>query len=413
MRRNTVRCLVIGGLLAVLSVALVGAIPHLYVDPDWRPRWMIDFSVYLAGGEAVRHGISLYAVTVVSPVFGPLVYTYPPFDAAVIFAPLSWLPLRTAYELWNVLAMIALAGVVWLTLGVVGLRRPWPRAGLTALCLALSVALVPVGYNFVVGQINTVIVLLVLLDFRRPAGGRWQGVGVGLAAAIKITPLIFIGYFLLTRRWRAALTSGVSFLVTVAIGFAVRPADSLRYWGGLLFDPTRVGGSQITCNQSISGLFARLFHSTHTQLWWLPVLLVVAAYGLAVATMAHRSGDDFFGMLLTAVTGLLVTPISWEHHWMYVVPLLIWLGARAYQRRSVVVGAAAAALAFVCLRRWYMTFGVPPNPPVPLALDSWQQLTASGIAICGLVLLAVTPVWLRHAEFRAPSVIREPVPSAA
>ena len=400
MRQGTVQRVVIVGMVVALAVALVMVIPHLYTDPDWRGRWMIDFSVYLAGGDAIRHGVSLYAITVVSPRFGPLDYTYPPFDAAVIFAPVSLLPLRLAYELWNVVAMVALGAVIWITLGVVGVRARWVRAGLTALCMVLSVALVPVGYNFVVGQINTIITLLVLLDFRRPQGNRWQGVGIGLAAAIKVTPLIFIVYLLLTRRFRAARTAALTFLATVAIGFAVRWSDSLHYWGGLLFDPTRVGGSQITCNQSVSGLFARLFHSTHTQLWWVPVLLVVACYGLAVATRAHRAGEDFLGMLLTAVTGLLVSPISWEHHWMYVVPLLIWLAAWAHRRRSVVVGVGAAVLAFVCLRRWYMNFGVPPNPPVPLPLDAWQEITASGIAICGMVLLLIAPLWLRSPEFR-------------
>jgi alpha-1,2-mannosyltransferase len=380
--------------VVTLSTVLAASVRLLYRDPDWAPRWMIDFSVYLAGGDAVLSGQSLYDVTVVSPVFGPLLYTYPPFDAAVVFAPLALLPTEVAYLLWNIVTLVVLGAAIWLTLGVVGVRRDTPRLVLTGAILVGSVGLLPVTYNLVVGQINPIILLLVLLDFRRP-NPRWQGVGVGVAAGLKVTSLIFVAYFVLTRRWTAARNAVLSFLGMVAVGFVARWSDSASYWTGLLFDPSRVGGSQITANQSLSGLLARLVHSTTTQGWWLPILVAVAGFGLAMGVLAHRRGADFLGMLLVAVTMLLVSPISWEHHWMFVIPLLIWLVSWSWHSRRVLPLAAAAVLALVFASRWYMRFGVLPNPAVPMDLNAWQQITASGITIAGLLVLLSFPLWWR------------------
>lgn len=382
-------------LVVTLATVLAASVRLLYQDPDWAPRWMIDFSVYLTAGHAFVTGQSLYGFTVVSPTFGACCpYVYPPFNAIVLFAPLSALSLGTAYLVWNILMLVVVGAAIWLTLGAVGVHRDWRRLALTGAGMVVSMGLLPLTYNLVVGQINPLIMLLVLVDFRRP-NARFQGLGAGVAAGLKVTSLIFVAYYVLTRRWAAARNAMLAFLAMMAAGFAVRGSDSLKYWTDLLLDPSRVGGEQITANQSISGLLARLTHHTTTQGWWLPVLVAVAAFGLAMGVLAYRRGADFLGMLLVAVTMLLVSPISWEHHWMFVIPLLLWLVAWGWHSRRVLPVAAAAVLALVFASRWYMRFGVLPNPPVPMDLNAWQQVTASGITIAGLLVVLSFPLWWR------------------
>jgi alpha-1,2-mannosyltransferase len=382
-------------MVVALSIALAASVRLLYQDPDWTPRWMIDFSVYLTAGHTILSGQSLYGFTVVSPVFGACCpYVYPPFNAIVLFAPLATLSLGTAYMVWNILMLIVVGGAIWLTLGAVGVHRDGLRLLLTGVAMVLAMGLVPLTYNLVVGQINPLIMLLVLLDFRRP-NTRFKGVGAGAAAGLKVTALMFVAYFLLTKRWAEARNAVLTFVAMVAIGFAVRWSDSTSYWTDLLLDPSRVGGEQITANQSISGLLARLTRHAAFQGWWLLILVAVAAFGLAMGVLAYRRGADFLGMLLVAVTMLLVSPISWEHHWMFVIPLLLWLLAWSWHSRKALPLIAAAALTLVYASRWYMDFGVLPNPPVPMDLNAWQQVTASGITIAGLLLLLSFPLWRR------------------
>ena len=382
-------------MIVTLSAALAASVRLLFQNPDWTPRWMIDFSVYWTAGHAFVTGQSLYGFTIVSPVFGACCpYVYPPFNAIVLFAPLSPLSLPTAYLVWNILTLIVVGAAIWLILGTVGVHRDWLRVVLTGVAMVASIGLLPLTYNLVVGQINPLIMLLVVLDFRKP-NARWKGVGAGVAAGLKVTSLMFIAYYLLTKRWAAARNATLTFLAMVAIGFVARGSDSAKFWTGLLFNPARVGGEQITANQSLSGLLARLTHHTTVQGWWLPVLAVVAVFGLAMGVLAYRRGADFLGMLLVAVTMLLVSPISWEHHWMFIVPLLLWLLAWSWHSRAVLPLAGAAALALVFATRWYMDFGVLPNPVAPMDLNAWQQLTASGMTIAGLLFLLSFPLWRR------------------
>src|SRR5439155_13505639 len=119
---------------------------------------------------------------------------------------------------------------------------------------AVAMWLEPVDMTLHFGQINLLLLALVLADLALPR--RWQGIGVGLAAAIKLTPLIFIGYLLLTRRLRAALVATGTFAATVALGFALLPGGSVAFWGGRFAQPG--DGPERLVNQSLNGLILRL-----------------------------------------------------------------------------------------------------------------------------------------------------------
>jgi alpha-1,2-mannosyltransferase len=213
---------------------------------------------------------------------------------------------------------------------------------------------------------------------------------------VTVTPLIFIGYLLVTRQWRAAATALATFLGTVLAGFVLMPADAARYWGGLVLHSSRAGGVWDTPNQSVAGALSRGVSGTQFAHWWLVVLAVLAVLGLAVAHHVHRHGSDFLGFSAAAITGLLVSPVSWEHHWVYVIPLLVFLAVRAYRTRSAGLAAATAALVTVFSVRVFSLLGIEESPPAPMALAGWEQVIAALFPLTGLLLLLAAPLWIRR-----------------
>ncbi|WP_157528085.1 glycosyltransferase 87 family protein [Nocardia sp. NRRL S-836] len=370
-------------------------------DAHWGVRYMADLWVYVASGQAVRDGQSLYDVVIMSPLYGPMPYLYPPLTAVLFFVPLTFLSIGAAGLLWNTVTLIALGAIVWITLGVADVRATRTRLVLTVVGLALVFCLLPTRIHLIFGQINAFLVLLVLLDFRRDAG-RWRGVGIGVAAGLKVTPLIFIAYLLVTGQWKAARTAVLAFAGAVAAGFAVAPADSLEYWGGLVFQSSRAGAVYSTPNQSLAAAMARVSQSEVFAGWWVVVLALVGVLGLAVARYVHRRGSDFLGFCAAALTGLLVSPVSWEHHWVYVVPLLVWLVVRAWQRRSAGLSAVAVLLVAVFTLRVFWWVGVPEFPAKPMDMTAGQQLASSMMPVAALLLLLLGPLWVRREFLTAP-----------
>ncbi|HEX5568889.1 MAG TPA: glycosyltransferase 87 family protein, partial [Streptomyces sp.] len=399
--------------VVVVSVTLALAASWIYTHDDyWSRRWTVDLTVYLASGETVREGGSLYDLVIISPLYGEMPYLYPPLTALLFFVPLSFLPMGAASLVWNSASLVALGAVVWLTLGIAGVRDDRTRSVLTVAGLVLAACLLPVRIQLIAGQINMFLLLLVLLDFSRRSG-RLQGVGIGIAAGLKVTPLIFIVYLAVTRRWAAARNALAAFLATVAAGFLVLPADAARYWGGLVFHSSRAGGVFDTPNQSLAGAMARALSSEQFANWWLLVMAVVGLWGMAVALSAFRRGADFLGFSATAITGLLISPVSWEHHWVYVIPLLVWLAVRAHRQRSLPVAAVTAGLVAVFTVRVFMLVGIQESPPAPMSLAVWQQVVAAAFPLTGLALLVFGPLWLRRhfpaAESSGESSAESPV----
>ena len=178
-------------------------------------------------------------------------------------------------------------------------------------------------------------------DTRRSGASRWwKGAGVGVAAGIKLVPLIFIPYLLLTRRFRAAAVACAAFAATVAAGFVVAPADSARWWlGGLFFNGGRTGFVGWEGNQSLRALLTRLAGSVAGAApVWLAVALVTAVAGLACAALLDRAGHRLPGLLACALTGLLISPVSWDHHWVWIVPGVAVAAAYAVQAMRAPAG---------------------------------------------------------------------------
>ena len=250
----------------------------------------VDMGVFRFAGGNLSHGRPLYAIGLTGQRDGHL-FNYPPF-AAVVFIPLAALPvdlLRLIVPFAN-LAVLALAiRRCWRALGIES--GGWELRSLTMLCTGALLWLEPVRTNVILGQINIVLLASVLFDLPLRTGARWTGAGVGLAAGIKLTPLLFIPFLLVTGRLRAAAVATGTFAATVLAGFAVVPSQAHRYWfGGTFTDIRRVGPIDSTGNESLRGMIGRMAlpAATTTAVWFVAAVLV-AGGSLAVAAYADTT----------------------------------------------------------------------------------------------------------------------------
>jgi alpha-1,2-mannosyltransferase len=144
------------------------------------------------------------------------------------------------------------------------------------------------------------------------------------------------------------------FAVTVLLGFVILPGDSGKWWfHGLFFQGGRTGFTGWAGNQSLDGLITRLSGSINgAKPTWIAVAVLVAAIGVTAAALLDRKGHPVPGLLMAALTGLLVSPISWDHHWVWIAPgalVAAHYAVRAYRRnaRKAAVALGALALAIV------------------------------------------------------------------
>jgi alpha-1,2-mannosyltransferase len=371
-----------GGSILVLLLSHLGS--------GWG---FVDLTIYRYGGQAALHGAHLYALRFP----GALAFTYPPF-AALLFTGLtvpSMAVLRPLLTAGDLLLLPAMLGFALRLAPVSGWLSRSQALRVALLAAAVAIWLEPVWTTLRYSQIDVLIGALVLYDLSRPDGSRWKGAAIGLAIGLKLTPVIFALYLLLSRRYRAAAVSAAAFCGTIATAFVLLPGDSREYWGGAFIDPGRVGRIENAANQSLRGALARLVHSMDVQTAWLCAAVAVGLAGMAMAVAAARRGDEARGFALCALTGLLVSPVSWSHHWTLAVPALLVFALGAYRRGSIVAlwgAAAAAALAFSHVIWW-----VPVNRPLhsELHLGALQLLYADAYVLAGLCALAAAGAgWL-------------------
>ena len=303
------------GMTPVLALVVVAAvIGALHSD-------FADLFVYRYGGRAVLDGLPLYETD--DPVTG-YPFTYPPF-AAVTMVPLALLPMWLSAALWTGASVGAMAAAVIVVRRA--LARPAP-GWLVALVTAAAVALEPVWQNLAFGQVNALLMLAVLVDLLGPER-RWSGVLVGIAAGVKLTPLVFVVLLVLVGRRTAAGRAVVAFAGTVAVGFAAMPDAAATYWTHGLFDASRVGPPALAHNQSVFGALSRLLDGQPPTLLWLAVAMPLALAVLLLAAHRWRADDRVLATCLGALAMLIVSPISWSHHWVWVVPVALVLWERS------------------------------------------------------------------------------------
>lgn len=371
---GSLRTAVVVGCWAVtVAVALVRDTP------------LIDLQVYLAGAERLLAGQDLYAQP-----HGALPFTYPPF-AALLVVPLALLPTWLPWLLVPLLSCAALMAL-W--------PRSWPRLDdRWLLVVPASLLLEPVWATLHFGQVNLLLTALALLDL----GGRdhrGRGVATGLAAAVKLTPLVFAAYLVVTGQWRALRMMLGVVAATVLVPVVLLPGEGLAYWTHVLPDAGRIGAPWYATNQSLMGVLARLGgEAGWVRPLWLALAVAAVLACLAVARLAWQRGETLVSVTVVGLASLLASPVSWSHHWVWVVPMAVVLARYA--------GRPATAA-------WTAGFVLAPHLWLPRHDDrelawTWEHVPGDLYVWLGLLWLGVLGRHLRAgaraAQESAPTVV--------
>ncbi|MEV8373817.1 glycosyltransferase 87 family protein [Kribbella sp. NPDC056861] len=318
----------------------------------WPPTsTMSDLRVYFAAAKGFVDGEDIYTIHHQYPGMG-LGFTYPPF-AAMIMAPLA-IGEQFARLLITLLSAVSLLVVGWVTMRAV--RPQWSRdralgAGLA--CAAAGLVLEPVSSTFGMGQINLVLLALLLVDLLGHTPRRFRGVLIGVATGIKLTPGIFIVFLLVTRRFREAAVASAATAGTLLLGWLVMPGPTVDFWTKYIFDPGRPGPAHYISNQSLRGAIARLTeNSVLTGPLWLLTAMIVGCGGLLVARRLYDAGRPLDAVVATGITGLLVSPISWSNHWVWALPAVAVVWSWATRSRALQVFAGIWTLVFALGLPW-------------------------------------------------------------
>ena len=328
------RAWILAGGLAAMALA-VAVMLLVTLASNSAAGLLGDLDIYRGAINIALAGQDLYAYTYIHPTVHGLGFTYPPF-AALVLVPFALLDSLPAKVIWTALTFVVTVGCIFLLVRTSGrgavagspsrtLRVAWV-AGLS-IPVMLSY---PFLHNLVVGQVSLFVVALALFDHLLPR--RWQGSLVGIAAAIKLTPLAFLPYYLVTKQWRQAAVCTGAFVAATALAWLVLPGASLAYWTDKLWQTGRVGRTDSTVNKSLLGLLSRqLPDGVPTTLVWLAVAAAVGVLAYWRAARHLRDGSPLAATLAVGALSVAVSPISWPHHQLWLVFAACWyllLGGR-------------------------------------------------------------------------------------
>lgn len=372
--------------LLAVPVAVVAAV--LVSGHDF-----LDLQVYRDAGRAYLDGRPLFDTDFTSGlrfIYGPV--------AAVAFVPFTLMPAPLAYAVWTALGV----GLLWWVLRTVSARLGLPTGTALGL-LAPAVLLGPVRDTLGYGQVNLVLMALVVLDVTGVLPRRLRGVGIGVAAAVKTTPAAF-GLLLLVRRDHASVVRAAgAFLLVGGLGVLLAPADSRQYWSAEFLDTGRGGAHHYAANQAVNGLLARLgvAGTLADAVWGVAVVVVVAAAAYA-ARRFTLSGEHVLALGVVALASLLAAPLAVSHHWVYVVLLLPLLLAPQYRSwRPALAGAAAV---FLLSAHALLPYGEDRE----LDWGPVQQLLGGSEGLVGLALLVAAVVVARSRRPTPPRPVEAP-----
>ena len=340
----------------LLAISIAARLAWTYLVPNGAN--FVDLHVYVGGAGALDHRGTLYDYVYgdQTPDF-PLPFTYPPF-AAVVFYPLHLIPFGILSFAWQLGTIAALYGVVRVSQRL--LPGPGGDRRIAMLWTAVGIWIEPLRSNFDYGQINVLLVLAVLYAVYST---RWwlSGLLVGLAAGVKLTPAVSGLYFVGARRWAAAAFSAVVFFGTIAVSALIVGDQTRYYFTELLGDAARVGPIGTSFNQSWRGGISRILGH---DAGYGPLVLAAIAITAVLAVLAWRAvggaTDRLGAIVIVQLFGLLLSPISWTHHWVWLIPLMIWLlhGPLRDRLGARILGWGWLALTLIGVP-WLLSFAQP------------------------------------------------------
>ncbi|WP_280329001.1 glycosyltransferase 87 family protein [Nocardia wallacei] len=376
----------------LVPAALIAAAVGWLRLPSWPLEPIsgefIDLQVYRLGVQAWWHGADMYGTLPKTTLGVGLPFIYPPF-AALALSPFAMLPMHASALAFFVVSTAALAVTLYLVA-----RRYWDGSTemvlwATACAVPLGLLLEPVHATLDFGQVNLILMVLVVADCLT-ARPKWKrGMLIGLAAAIKLTPAAFVLYFLVRRDYKAAATAAITGAVASALAYVVMPGESTRYWFGGMGNVSGLSGSAFHTNQSIQGVLSRLQvpKPEFTVIW---LVLAVALLALVATAMRQAADTPALALAFNAVFTLLVSPISWSHHWVWIAPgLLAALGAatrlpRRQARLWYAVVAATAVVFVIGPQNWE-----PGDNNREFDWTPWQHVVGNTYVWLSVLLVAV------------------------
>ncbi|HYB34848.1 MAG TPA: glycosyltransferase 87 family protein [Mycobacterium sp.] len=386
-----------------------------------RTPYRIDVDIYRMGSQAWLDGHPLYTDGALfhTPIGLNLPFTYPPL-AAIAFCPFAWLQMpaaSVAITLTTLVLLIASTVIVltrldvWtasrLVPGPAWLRRCWLAAAIVAPAV---IWLEPIKSNFAFGQINVVLMTLVIADCV-PRRTPWpRGLMLGLGMALKLTPAVFLLYFLLRRDGRAVLTAVASFGAATLAGFVLAWRDSWEYWTDTVRNTDRIGAATLNTNQNVAGALARLGLGEHERsLLWVAGCLLVLAVTVWAVRRVLRTGEWTLAVTCVALFGLVVSPVSWSHHWVWMLPAVLVTAVLAWRRRSAALAAVSAG--GIALMVWTPIDLLPKHHEAGAAW--WRQLAGVSYVWWALAVIVTAGLTVTARTVPQESVTREPAPVSA
>ncbi|GIF54235.1 glycosyltransferase 87 family protein [Asanoa iriomotensis] len=346
------------GLVALVSCALVLR----------RPDRLSDLHIYYGAIQHLWDGKPLYAY--VAENGGP--FTYPPF-AALVLSPMALVPEGLLQPLWLVATVAALAAIA----AAVGRGRPDVVAAV-ACGLLLSA---PAQSNLRFGQVSVFVVLLALVDALGLTPERYRGYLVGLAAAVKLTPLLFVVYFLAAGRYRDAGRALAALVGAAAVAALVLPAESWGYWTGTMLETSRIGNLASLGNQSVQGMLLRVgVPQPALPLVWATLVAVICVVALLRARRLFHDGHPTKAAVLVGCATVAASPVSWTHHQLWpVLAAMLLIGTHGAVHRA----AGGALLAAMVLSLGVVLADVSFTPGVQFVLENARALGTVGICVLG------------------------------
>jgi len=366
------------GAVAVGSSALVLARP-----PSER---LSDLHIYYGAAQHVEAGRPLYEYVAANG--GP--FTYPPF-AMVLLRPLTALPEGVLQVLWLVLSCAAVAAIAASVKGAFGGRQ----VAVAAVACGVLVS-APAQSDLRFGQVSFFVVLLALVDAVGLTPARYRGVLVGVAAAVKLTPLLFVVYFLLAGRPRDAARAAAAFAACAVVGAVALPADSWAYWTGTVTRTSRVGDLAWMGNQSLHGMLLRAGVEPGTlPLIWAALVAVIAGTALWRARSLWRDGEPVRAAVLVGCATVVASPVSWTHHQVWTVLAAMLLAATHGVARRV---AGGVLLVVMTVSLGAVLGDVSTYPGVQFLFENARALGVIAVCLagCGGVAAAAARIRARR-----------------
>lgn len=404
-------------MVAVLGcVAGVGVTGRQMLITDFP----VDMIIYREGVRAFLEGREMYSVPMYAGDLA-LPFIYPPFGALAL-VPLSvgeWLTHDLAGDLMIMLSSALVLVSLWFVLRAAtgGRVDQDSLLALTSVTWAGMMLIEPVWLNAGFAQVNIVIMGLVILDLVPRKRFLPQGTLIGIAAAIKISPLAMLLFFLLRRDIRAILVAAVSALVATGIAALIRWDATVEFFSSVLLGmgtESEFGvDSAYQSNSSLKGMIMRWYltpesldaHSTQANVIWLVLSLATIILGgwFMIALMRRDMLVD--AALVNAVIMLLISPVSWSHHWVWLtllLPVVAW-------RCATILGAPVFLSAWTILwtalvlhepPKWWYGDSIEVH-----ALTFTEKLLVSDFVWLAIVLLIAWAVALRRVPRATPAAI--------